>query len=46
MADIAGVWHWPPQAMDEMALSELMMWRAKAAERNAPPSTSGKRRPR
>lgn len=33
MADIAAVFHWPPPVMDAMSLSELMTWRAKAAER-------------
>ena len=42
MADIAGVWHWPPHAMDRMDLSELMMWRAKAAERNPPPKSKSR----
>ena len=30
MADIAIIFHWPPQAMDGMAVSELMHWRAQA----------------
>jgi hypothetical protein len=37
MADIAIIFHWPPQAMDGMAVSELMHWRAQAARRANPP---------
>lgn len=37
MADIAIIFHWPPQAMDEMTLSDLMNWRAQAARRANPP---------
>lgn len=37
MADIAIIFHWPPQAMDGMAVSELMNWRAQAARRANPP---------
>ena len=33
MADIAVVFHWPPQAMDGMELTELMAWRERARER-------------
>ena len=33
MADIAVVFHWPPQAMDGMNLSELMSWREDARKR-------------
>lgn len=33
MADIAVVFHWPPQAMDGMGLTELMAWRERARER-------------
>lgn len=36
MADIAIVFHWGPQVMADMALSELMEWRARAAARNRP----------
>lgn len=36
MADIAVIFHWPPQAMDEMALTELMDWRERARTRNTP----------
>lgn len=33
MADIAVVFHWPPQAMNDMSLSELMGWREDARRR-------------
>ncbi|UXY16719.1 GpE family phage tail protein [Chitiniphilus purpureus] len=33
MADIATVFHWPPQAMDAMPVSELMAWRERARVR-------------
>ncbi|MCI5763125.1 GpE family phage tail protein [Actinobacillus porcinus] len=33
MADIAMIFHWQPNAFDEMSLSELMDWREKARER-------------
>lgn len=33
MADIALVFHWPPQAMNEFTLAELMEWRERARER-------------
>lgn len=36
MADLAAVFHWHPDAMDHMSLSELMSWRAKAAARINP----------
>lgn len=36
MADIAVVFHWGPPVMDPMSLSELMGWRARAAERCNP----------
>ncbi|RJF92995.1 GpE family phage tail protein [Sphingomonas cavernae] len=42
MADVAVVFHWPPQAMDEMPLSDLMLWRTKAAERSKPTETKRK----
>lgn len=32
MADIAVVFHWPPQAMYEFSLPELMDWRERAIE--------------
>jgi hypothetical protein len=34
MADIATVFHWPPAAMDGMALAELMAWRERARVRS------------
>lgn len=34
MADIATVFHWPPAAMDDMTLGELMDWRERARERS------------
>ncbi|MDA5192788.1 GpE family phage tail protein [Govanella unica] len=34
MADIAAVFHWPPQAMAEFSLTELMNWRELAAQRS------------
>lgn len=34
MADIALIFHWPPQAFDDMSFTELMQWREKARERN------------
>lgn len=34
MADIAFVFHWPPQAMYEFSLSELMEWRERAIVRH------------
>lgn len=36
MADLAVVFHWPPQAMDVMSLAELMQWRERARVRNQP----------
>lgn len=33
MADIAAVFHWPPDAMDGMSLRELARWREKARAR-------------
>ncbi|HEY0624661.1 GpE family phage tail protein [Sphingomonas sp.] len=33
MADLAVVFHWPPSAMAEMDLGELMAWRAQAERR-------------
>lgn len=43
MADLAVVFHWPPAAMDEMDLSEIMGWRAQAARRSQPPDKPGKK---
>ncbi|MCA4779757.1 GpE family phage tail protein [Acinetobacter towneri] len=34
MANIAVVFHWPPQAYSDMHLFELMQWHQKAIERN------------
>ncbi|NVM80059.1 hypothetical protein FHW83_005904 [Duganella sp. SG902] len=34
MADLAVVFHWPPQAMYEFSLAELMDWRERARERH------------
>ncbi|WP_105534010.1 GpE family phage tail protein [Solimicrobium silvestre] len=34
MADIAVVFHWPPAAMSEFTLSELMDWRERARVRS------------
>lgn len=33
MADIAMVFHWPPDAMSRMSLFELARWREKARQR-------------
>jgi hypothetical protein len=34
MADIAVVFHWPPQSMDPMGAAELMMWHERAVARS------------
>lgn len=34
MANIAVVFHWPPQSMDAMYLDELMRWHELALERS------------
>jgi len=34
MADIATVFHWPPDAMNSMSLDELLGWHALAVERS------------
>lgn len=34
MADIAVVFHWPPQAMAELYLDELIAWRERARARH------------
>jgi hypothetical protein len=34
MADIAVVFHWPPQAMDELTIEDLMAWRERARVRS------------
>jgi hypothetical protein len=33
MADIAAIFHWPPAAMNEFSLSELVEWQRKAVDR-------------
>lgn len=43
MADVAIIFHWPPDAMANMDLSELMGWREQAARRSKPPEKTGKR---
>ncbi|MEE4451474.1 GpE family phage tail protein [Novosphingobium resinovorum] len=43
MADLAIVFHWSPDVMDGMDLSELMSWRAQAARRSQPPPKTGKK---
>lgn len=34
MADIAAVFHWPPSALAELELDELMAWRERARQRS------------
>lgn len=34
MADLAIVFHWPPSAMNDLSLVELMDWRERARVRN------------
>ncbi|PHV51394.1 GpE family phage tail protein [Janthinobacterium sp. BJB301] len=34
MADIAGVFHWTPAAMDGFTIDELMAWRERARRRS------------
>ncbi|AEK60848.1 GpE family phage tail protein [Collimonas fungivorans] len=34
MADIAAVFHWPPQAMDDLEITDLMAWRERARVRS------------
>ncbi|MBI1771571.1 MAG: GpE family phage tail protein [Burkholderiales bacterium] len=34
MADVAVVFHWPPSAMDELGVLELMDWRERARVRS------------
>lgn len=36
MADIALVFHWPPDSMSSLSLVELMSWREKARIRYEP----------
>lgn len=33
MADVAMVFHWPPETMREMQIEELLDWQRRAAER-------------
>jgi len=37
MADLAYVFHWPPSAMADMTLPELLEWRERARVRHQPP---------
>lgn len=46
MADVAVIFHWPPSAMDDMSLSELMGWRERAAKRSQSSSPPGGKNPR
>ncbi|MFA5495165.1 MAG: GpE family phage tail protein [Porticoccaceae bacterium] len=42
MADIAVIFHWGPEQMDPLNLSELMAWRERARQRSgAKPPRSG-----
>lgn len=34
MADVATIFHWSPETMDHMTLTELAMWREKARQRS------------
>ncbi|MEL7966910.1 GpE family phage tail protein [Vreelandella neptunia] len=43
MADLAMVFHWEPQAMDDMELDELMQWRERARKRHEGSKPNGKR---
>lgn len=36
MADIACVFHWPPETMCDMDIFELARWREKARQRSQP----------
>lgn len=36
MADLAVIFHWPPNSMADMSLAELMKWRGKAVKRHNP----------
>lgn len=38
MADLAVVFYWPPSAMTDMTVSELMDWHERARERTQPKS--------
>ncbi len=33
MADIASVFHWPPDALNAMPIEELVLWQQKARDR-------------
>ncbi|AZV77877.1 GpE family phage tail protein [Parasedimentitalea marina] len=33
MADIAFVFHWPPDVMDDLPIEDLALWREKARQR-------------
>jgi len=39
MADIAAVFHWPPDVLDAMTPDDLMQWRALAGERAGAPTS-------
>ncbi|EPS3296235.1 TPA: GpE family phage tail protein [Acinetobacter baumannii] len=39
MANIAVVFHWPPQAYVDMSLYQLMQWHQKAIDRNGNDAT-------
>jgi len=41
MADVAAVFHWPPEAMDTLDPADLRRWRALAVERGRPGNPSG-----
>lgn len=43
MADLATVFHWQPEAMDVLSVSELMQWRERARVRNGADSKHGTR---
>jgi hypothetical protein len=34
MADIAAIFHWAPEAMDDLRIDELMHWRERARVRS------------
>lgn len=40
MADIAFVFHWPPDIMDGLPIGDLMKWRERAARRHNPEDNS------
>lgn len=40
MADIAFVFHWPPDVMDGLTIGDLMKWRERAAKRHNPEDKS------